>query len=113
VSAYLAVGEAAEALGCNPRTIYDGVRAGTIPHSRVGRRVFIPAAWLDAGGPETSNGHATPDPERFAADIARAVAVELARLLGEAAARATTPDAESGVVLDLIARDDEEGRHGG
>jgi excisionase family DNA binding protein len=47
VSGWLSVAEAAERLGCHPRTVYDGVQDGTVPGRRVGRRVLIPRWWLD------------------------------------------------------------------
>jgi excisionase family DNA binding protein len=110
---WLTVREVADRLGYNPRTIYDGVRAGTVPHRRVGRALRIPASWVDAVGLDVDVDRTASDLKSFAAELAAAVACELARLLGEAAARATAPG-ETGTVLDdLDARDDIGGRHDG
>jgi hypothetical protein len=69
----------------------------------------VARAFSDSVDATFTNGHSAPDVEHFAAEFARAVAVELARLLGEAAERATAPD-EVRTVLDPLARDDKEGR---
>ncbi len=41
------VDEAARLLNVHPSTIYELVRAGTLPHKRLGRRIIIPAKALD------------------------------------------------------------------
>ncbi len=37
----MTVGEAAEFLGVNAKTLYDAIRAGGVPARRIGRRVVI------------------------------------------------------------------------
>lgn len=37
----LTTAEVAEMLGLNPKTVYDAVKRGEIPHRRVGRRVLF------------------------------------------------------------------------
>jgi excisionase family DNA binding protein len=41
LSAVLTVDEAAEFLGLNRKTVYEAIRAGTLPGRRVGRRVVV------------------------------------------------------------------------
>jgi excisionase family DNA binding protein len=41
------VAEAAELLNVSVTTIYELVRAGTLPHKRLGRRIVIPAKVLE------------------------------------------------------------------
>lgn len=52
------VEEAAELLCVRPGTIYEMVRAGTLPHRRIGRRIIIPARaleeWLNTPEPWAS-----------------------------------------------------------
>lgn len=104
--------EAARRTGTNIRTIDSGIADGSIPHRKVGRRVLIPSWWADGGDlGAAADGRTALDIERVAEQLAAAVARELARLLRDAAQRATVPDAESGTVLDLLTRDDEVGRH--
>jgi excisionase family DNA binding protein len=118
----LPVAEAARRLDVDRHTLYDAAARGEVPARRVGRSVRVPRAWVEGTDLARAwaesedhaflNGGTAADRERFAAELATAVARELARLLGEALARATAPG-EPGTVLDLIARDDEEGRHAG
>jgi excisionase family DNA binding protein len=114
---WLSVAEAARRLGVDRHSLYDAVNRGEVPHRRVGRSVRIPLTWIEGTDLARAwaesedhaflNGRTAPDVERFAAELAAAVAVELARLLGEAAARATAP-AEAGTVLDLLTHDDKK-----
>ncbi|GIW36254.1 MAG: hypothetical protein KatS3mg073_0399 [Meiothermus sp.] len=52
------VEEAAQILGIHPSTVYELVRAGTLPHKRLGRRIIIPARaleeWLNTPEPWAS-----------------------------------------------------------
>jgi excisionase family DNA binding protein len=41
------VDEAASALGVNPRTVYEAIARGELPHTRVGRRIVIGRKALD------------------------------------------------------------------
>jgi excisionase family DNA binding protein len=119
---WVSVSAAADLLDVDRHTIYDGCNRGEVPHRRVGRRVLIDRAWLD--GVDVSrafadsvdgtfmNGRSGANAEAFAADFARAVAIELAQLLGEAAQRAAAPGVP-GSVLTPDASDDKEGRHAG
>ncbi len=45
--------ELAELLGCSRPLIDAGLKNGTIPHTRLGRRIFIPRSVADA----LLNGH--------------------------------------------------------
>jgi excisionase family DNA binding protein len=109
---WVTVAEATDRLPVGRRTLYDGIAAGSIPHRRVGRRVLVAAAWVDGqeeAAPTNSNASmSSVDHEEIVAATVRATLREL----GVALLRATAPDAESGTVLDLYARDDVEGRHG-
>jgi excisionase family DNA binding protein len=102
VSGWISVAEAARRLGVDRHTLHDAIGRGEIEYRQVGRSVRVPAWLVDEQAPERT----TPDVD----ELARAVAVELGRLIGQALARATVPD-ESRTVLDLLARDDKEGRH--
>ena len=44
--AAITVSEAAEVLGVGRTTAYEAVRAGQIPHVRIGRRVLVPVPAL-------------------------------------------------------------------
>lgn len=52
--------EAAAKLGVNIKTLYEGVKEGSIPSMRVGRRILIPRAAFDrlleqpTGGPKAT-----------------------------------------------------------
>jgi excisionase family DNA binding protein len=108
----VSVTEAARRLNIDRHTLYDAAARGEVPARRIGRSVRVPAWWVDAGGPSDNGRTAPADAPAFAAEFARAVAVELARLLGEAAGRATAAD-RSATVHDLRhARDDVVGGHG-
>ena len=56
------VEEAAQILGIHPSTVYELVRAGTIPHKRLGRRIIIPARaleeWINTPEPWSSYDYA-------------------------------------------------------
>ncbi|MCX7602166.1 MAG: helix-turn-helix domain-containing protein [Meiothermus sp.] len=39
--------EAARVLGISQSAVYELVRAGTLPHKRLGRRIVIPARFLE------------------------------------------------------------------
>jgi excisionase family DNA binding protein len=43
----VSVDEAAARLGCERKTIYGAIRAGEIPHIRIGRRLLIPIGFFD------------------------------------------------------------------
>jgi excisionase family DNA binding protein len=106
---WLNVLEVADRLRSNPRTIYEGVRAGTVPHRRVGRAVRVPASWVDANAVALADGQAAAlDVDELADAVADRLLVRLAQLL----ARAAAPGGEPGAVLDLT-RDDRPGRHDG
>ena len=49
--------EAAELLGVSKSTLHRAIRAGVVPHVRIGRRIVIPAKaledWLSARATET------------------------------------------------------------
>jgi excisionase family DNA binding protein len=53
--------EAAERFGVHVRTIDGGVADGSIPHRKVGRRVFMDGKWVDGEdhAPVNSNGGRT------------------------------------------------------
>jgi excisionase family DNA binding protein len=108
---WVSVVDAARRLGVDRHTLYDAAARGEIPARRVGRSVRVPLSWVDGADLDVDTGRTTPDVERVAAQFARAVAVELGRLLGEAAARATAPKPEPGTVLNLFATAHGEGRH--
>jgi excisionase family DNA binding protein len=46
-SATLTVAEAAKVLGISLGSAYDGVKAGEIPHVKIGTRILIPRVALD------------------------------------------------------------------
>lgn len=51
--------ELAGMLGVPSSTVYTGIRRGQIPSSKIGRRIVVPAAWLDRfleGKEEGGNG---------------------------------------------------------
>lgn len=54
--------EAAQILGIHPSTVYELVRAGTLPHKRLGRRIIIPARaleeWINTPEPWASYDYA-------------------------------------------------------
>jgi hypothetical protein len=105
---WLTRAETADRTGTNVRTIDSGIADGSIPHRKVGRRVLVPSWWATGGDLGAApDGRTALDVERVAEQLAAAVVRELARLLGEAAARATAAG-EPATVLDLYARDDDE-----
>ncbi len=63
--------EAAELLGVSRSTLHRAVRAGAVPHVRIGRRIVIPAKaledWLSASATETWRSF--DDPKTRAEDI--------------------------------------------
>lgn len=46
-ASYLSVEEAANALGIHPQTLYRRIARQEIPHKRIGRRIRIPAAYIN------------------------------------------------------------------
>lgn len=56
------VDEAAKLLDVHPSTVYELVRAGSIPHKRLGRRIIIPARaleeWINTPEPWASYDYA-------------------------------------------------------
>jgi len=77
------VPEAAELLGVGTATLYAYVRAGLIPHVRIGRRIVIPAKaleeWMNQKAQESWRSYDNPETRP-----AEAAVVALLRTKGEA-----------------------------
>ena len=95
---FVSTGEAAELLGCDPRTIRAMVRRGEIPAMREGSRIKIPVSWLreragDAPPPESGP---QADLDRFADRVAGLVLLKLGHLFGMAAQTAAADPGDAG-----------------
>jgi excisionase family DNA binding protein len=90
--------EAAELLGCDPRTIRAMARRDDIPSVREGSRIKIPVSWLreHAGDAPLPESGPQVDLDRFADRVADLVLLKLGHLFGMAAQTAAADPGDAG-----------------